>query len=138
MKSLFALALALPLSISAGAALAGSGSFTGNWSVKAKLPPGFGKTGCLMLVDNGSAGATHSGPVMASGDLGGSLSGTFEVVNNLLVVNLQAGSETGEVVFFQFIAAASNGRIHSDGVYNDAGFSPAASFALAFGEKGSC
>jgi hypothetical protein len=111
-------------------------SFTGNYLVKAALPPEFGNTACLKLVDNGSAGSQHSGPVTSTGDLGG-LSGEFQIVNNILVVNLQAGSDTGEVVFVQFIAPASDGAF-GNGVYNHGGFFPTASFAATFSKKGGC
>ena len=63
------------------------------------------------------------------------MSGKFQVVNNLIVVNLQSGSDTGEVVFLSFIARAINGDIGS-GVFNEPGYLPVAS--LAFGRKGSC
>jgi len=111
-------------------------SYSGSYPVTAALPPEFGNTGCLTLVDNGSAGSQHSGPVTSTGDLG-DLSGEFQVVNNILVVNLQTGSDTGEVVFVQFIAPASDGTI-GNGVYNHGGFSPTASYALTFGKKGGC
>jgi hypothetical protein len=135
MKMLLALTASTFMLVSAGAALAKSGSYTGSWPVTAKLPPQFGNTGCLALVDNGSAGSPHSGPVTASGDLGGGLAGTFQVVDNLLVVNLQSGSDNGEVVYLSFIAPAHNGSI-GNGVFNEPGYLAAAS--LTFGKKGSC
>jgi hypothetical protein len=121
--------------VSAGAALANSGSYTGSWPVTANLPPQFGNTGCLALVDNGSAGSPHSGPVTATGDLGGGLSGTFQVVDNLLVVNLESGSDNGEVVYLSFIAPARKGNV-GNGVFNEPGYFAAAS--LTFGKKGGC
>jgi len=136
MKNLLAIAIMTPMLIAAsGTALAKSGLYTGSWPVTAKLPPQFGNTGCLTLVDNGSAGSPHSGPVTGSGDLGGGLSGTFQVVDNLLVVNLQSGSDTGEVVYLSFIAPARNGNI-GNGVFNEPGYLAAAS--LTFGKKGAC
>jgi hypothetical protein len=136
MKKLLAIAIMTPMLISAsGAAVAKNGSYTGSWPVKAELPPQFGNTGCLTLVDNGSDGSPHSGPVTGSGDLGGGLTGTFQVVDNLLVVNLQSGSDTGEVVYISFIAPARNGKI-GNGVFNEPGYLAAAS--LTFGKKGTC
>jgi len=128
-------ALALPLVLSTAAAAAEGGLYSGRWPVTAQLPPNFGNTACLTLVDNGSAGSPHSGPVSAAGDLTGGLSGTFQVVNNMLVVNLQTGSDNGEVVFVSFIAHARNGSV-SSGVFNEPGYLAAAS--LEFGKKGGC
>ena len=54
MKPLLTLAAALPIVISASAAVAQSVSYSGNWPVTAKLPPHFGNTGCLTLVDDGT------------------------------------------------------------------------------------
>ena len=135
MKAL--IAIALPILIAASAAAAHSGSYTGNWPVTVKLPPQFGNTACLTLTDNGQAGSRHSGPVTSFGDLTGNLSGTFQVVRDLLVVNLQSGSSTGEVVWVSFIAPALNGQI-GNGFFNDPGFSPAAAAPLTFGVKGGC
>ena len=109
--------------------------YSGNWPVTAELPPHFGNTGCLTLVDNSTAGSPHSGPVTASGDLAGGLSGTFQVINNLLVVNLQTGSDTGEVVFLSFIAPARGGVI-GNGVFNEPGYLAVA--PLTVGKKGGC
>ncbi len=132
MKALFGFAFVI---IFANAAVAQGVSYSGNWPVAAKLPPQFGNTGCLTLVDNGTAGSPHSGPVTASGDLGGGLSGTFQVVNNLFVANLQSGSDTGEVVYLSFIAPARGGDI-GDGVFNEPGYLSVA--PLTFGTKNGC
>ena len=132
MKAL--IAIALPILISAGAAAAQSGSYSGNWPITVKLPPQFGHTGCLALTDNGTAGSPHSGPVTSSGDLG-DLSGTFQVVKDLLVVNLESTSFSGEVVWISYIARAHDGQV-GKGFYNNPGFFAAA--PLAFGEKGGC
>lgn len=134
MKTLIAAALSLV--VSATAAASQSVSYTGNWPVMAKLPNQFGnQSGCLTLTDNGSAGSAHSGPAQATGDLGGGLSGMFQVVNNLIVVNLQTGSDTGEVVFLSFIARAQNGSIGT-GAFNEPGYLPVA--PLIFGQKNGC
>lgn len=127
----------LPIVVLASAAAAQSGSYSGNWPVTVKLPPQFGNSGCLKLVDDGGYGSRHSGPVTSTGDLGGGLSGEFQVVNNLLVLNLQSGSETGEVVYLNFIAPARNGHI-GNGAFNEPGYLPAASYSLSFGTKGGC
>jgi hypothetical protein len=134
MKAFFA--IALPILISVSAAASESGSYTGNWPVKVKMPPHFGKTDCLTLTDNGTAGSRHSGPVSSSGDIAPGLSGTFQVVEGLLVVNLESGSDTGEVDYLSFIAPAHDGRVTGKGVFNDPSFFGAA--PLTFGEKGGC
>lgn len=127
-------AIVLPALICASAAAAQS--YSGNWPVKVKLPPNFANTACLSLVDDGSAGSRHSGPVTSSGDMTGNLSGTFQVVEHLLVVNLESGSGTGEVVWLSFIAPAQDGHIVGKGVFNNPGYFAAA--PLAFGQKGGC
>jgi hypothetical protein len=78
-------------------------SYSGNWPVSVDLPPQFGHTACLTLVDNGSAGAPHSGSASIFGPLMGTTLpyGTFQVVNHLLVVTIQAQSDTGLVFFAQ-------------------------------------
>lgn len=125
----------LVAAICASAAAAQSVSYSGNWPVTVKLPPQFADTGCLKLLDNGSAGSSHSGQVTSSGDLAGGLSGTFQVVDGLLVANLESGSQTGEVVFLSFIARASDGNIGT-GVFNEPGYLPVS--PLSFGKKGGC
>jgi hypothetical protein len=132
---IFALAL-MPHDVTAAETAATAVSYSGKYLVTAALPPEFGNTACLQLVDDGSAGSQHSGSATSTGDLA-DLSGEFQVVNNILVVNLQAGSNTGEVVFVQLIAPASNGII-GNGVYNHGGFFPTASFALTFSKRGGC
>ena len=125
----------LCVGLASNAAASDGGSYSGKWLVTAKLPPHFGDTECVALVDDGSAGSKHSGPVTANGDMAENVSGTFQVINGLLVVNLQLGSETGEVVYMSFIARARDGMIGS-GLFNEPGYFAAA--PLSFGAKGSC
>jgi len=125
----------LPIILATGAAASQGGLYSGNWPVKANLPPNYGNTACLTLIDNGTDGSPHSGPVTATGDMVGGLSGTFQVVNNLLVVNLESGSDNGEVVYITFIGRARDGNI-GNGVFNDPGYFAEAS--LKFGTKGGC
>jgi hypothetical protein len=110
-------------------------SYTGNFPVNVKLPPQFAHTACLSLVDTGTNGQ-HSGSASLSGPLVGTttLTGTFQVINHLLVATIQSGSETGEVVYELFIAPAADGDL-SKGVYEEPGF---LSGAAAFGTKGGC
>jgi hypothetical protein len=133
---MLALAATVVAAISASAAMAASGSYSGNWPAKVKMPSHFANTACLSLTDNGTDGSPHSGPVSSSGDMTGELSGAFQVVNGLLVVNLQAGSDNGEVYYLSFIAPAKDGRIVGKGVFNDPGSFPVE--PLVFGEKGGC
>jgi hypothetical protein len=110
-------------------------SYTGNWPVNVKLPPHFAHTGCLSLVDTGTGGQ-HSGSASLSGPIVGNtpLTGTFQVINHLLVATIQSGSDTGEVVYMLFIGPAADGDL-STGVYEEPGF---LSGALTFGTKGDC
>ncbi|HEY1745894.1 MAG TPA: hypothetical protein VGG11_03895 [Xanthobacteraceae bacterium] len=127
--------IVLPILIAASAAAAQSGSYSGNWPVKVRLPPHFGNTDCLTLTDNGTDGSPHSGPVSSTGDIAPGLTGTFQVVRGLLVVNLEDASE-GQVTYLSFIAPARDGQITGKGVFNDPGFFAVA--PLTFGENGGC
>jgi hypothetical protein len=91
------------------------------------MPPHFGDTDCLTLEDNGT--------VTSTGDIAPGLSGVFQVVKGLLVVNLEAGSGNGEVQYITFIARAHDGQI-GDGVFNSPGVVPVE--PLKFGPKGGC
>jgi hypothetical protein len=133
MKAIFA--AALPMLLSTAAAASQGVSYSGNWPVTANLPPHFGNTACVTLTDNGTEGSPHSGPVTATGDMTGNLTGTFQVVNSLLTVNLESQSDNGEVVYISFIARAHNGNI-GHGIFNDPGYFAVAS--LSFGAKGGC
>jgi hypothetical protein len=110
-------------------------SYSGNWPVNVALPPHFAHTACLSLVDNGTGGQ-HSGSASLSGQMAGTttLTGTFQVLNHLLVATFQTGSDTGEVVYELFIAPAADGDL-GKGVYEEPGF---LSGATTFGTKGSC
>ena len=110
-------------------------SYSGDWPVNVALPPHFAHTACLSLVDSGTSGQ-HSGSASLSGPMVGSttLTGTFQVINHLLVATIQSGSDTGEVVYLLFIAPAADGDL-SKGVYEEPGF---LSGAATFGAKGGC
>jgi len=136
MSSLMVLALlGAAFGLTPGSAAAQS--YSGNYSLKASLPPGFGDTGCLTLVDNGTVNGVHSGTATISGDLGGQGSGSFVIINSLLVINFDDGGEgvssTGVVV-----AHATKGNLSTgflENVY--AGYAYPYG-ALSFGQKGSC
>jgi hypothetical protein len=76
------------------------------------------------------------GPVLSFGHVTGEFSGTFQVVNGLLAVNLQSGSDNGDVVWLSFIAPTRDGRIVGKEVFNDPGYFPVE--PLAFGTKDGC
>lgn len=110
-------------------------SYSGNFPVTVTLPPQFAHTACLSLVDTGTNGQ-HSGSASLSGPLAGAttLTGTFQVINHLLVATIQSGSDTGEVVYSLFIAPAADGDL-GKGVYQEPGF---LSGATTFGTKNGC
>ena len=110
-------------------------SYSGSWPANVTLPPGFAHTACLSLVDSGTNGQ-HSGSASLSGPMVGTTTqtGTFQVINHLLVATFQTGSDTGEVVYQLFIAPAADGDL-GKGVYEEPGF---LSGAAAFGTKGGC
>jgi hypothetical protein len=110
-------------------------SFSGNFPVDVALPPHFAHTGCLTLVDTGKGGH-HSGSASLSGPMAGSSTetGTFQVINNILVASFATGSDTGEVVYELFIAPATDGDLGA-GVFEEPGF---LSGATTFGTKGGC
>jgi hypothetical protein len=110
-------------------------SYSGNWPVNVTLPPQFAHTACLSLVDSGTSGK-HSGSASLSGPMVGSatLTGTFQVINHLLVATVESGSDTGEVVYMLFIAPAADGDL-GKGVYEEPGF---LSGSATFGTKGGC
>jgi len=110
-------------------------SYSGSFPVKVALPPHDANTACLTLVDTGKNGQ-HSGSAKLSGDMAGNTTqtGTFQVLNHLLVATFETGSDTGEVVYSLFIAPAADGDL-SPGAYEEPGF---VSGAASFGTKGGC
>ena len=116
-------------------------SFTGSFPATVTQSKGANGTYCLTLTDNGSVGFPHSGQASATGaNLGNSpLSGTFQVINGLIVVTIEsASSGTGQNAGLVFTAHAANGTI-GKGVYEvvfdgqelDSG-------VLVFGVKNGC
>jgi hypothetical protein len=115
-------------------------SYSGNWPLKVDLPPQFGDTACLTLVDNGTGGAPHSGSASISGPLVGStLSGTFLVINHLLVPTIEDPSlESGSNAGLVFIAPAGDGELGKGVFENVYGGGDFLSGALTFGKNGGC
>lgn len=115
-------------------------SYSGSYPVNIALPPHYAHTACIMLVDNGSDGAPHSGPATISGALvGGTMEyGTFQIINNILVVTIESSGDSGSNAGLVFIAPARDGDI-GNGVYEDVyGGENALSGALTFGKNGGC
>ena len=135
------LVAALPMAafvLAPGAAMAQS--YTGSWPVHVALPPQFADTACLKLVENGTAGAPHGGSASLSGPMVGDITdvGTFIIVNHLLVVTIQAESDTGSNAGLVFIVPASDGDL-GKGVYENVyGGEDFISGALSLGAKGGC
>jgi hypothetical protein len=119
-------------------------SFTGNFPVaETEVLGGVGGTikgsnqdFCLMLTDNGSEGRAHSGPATLAGFDNGSLTGTFQVIGNTILVNFGVGSDTGEDEGLVLVAPASNGKIGT-GVMGLTGGVPSSGLAT-FGVKNGC
>src|ERR1700727_1201480 len=110
-------------------------SYSVSFPVKVALPPHDANTACLTLVDTGKNGQ-HSGSASLSGDMAGNTTqtGTFQVLNHLLIATFETGSDTGEVVYSLFIAPAADGDL-SPGAYEGPCY---ASGAATFGARGGC
>jgi len=135
--SKFAISLAaavLPMGAFALPGAAEALSYSGSWPINAALPPHFARTACLTLVDTG-LGGQHSGSASLTGAMTGDVkeTGTFQVINSLLVVTIQLGSDTGEVVYELLIAPASDGAL-GNGAFEESPLSA----ALTFGAKDGC
>ncbi len=129
-----ALALAAAVSLSPGTALAQS--YTGTYPVTVSGSQHSNGTDCLTLTDNGGYGWRHSGS--ASLVIGNTKYpyGTFQLINRLLVVTIQAqgyGQNAGLV--FVVPTHGGFGKGTFDEVYGGEEFD---SGALAFGMKGGC
>lgn len=115
-------------------------SYSGKWPVRVTQTQHGNFTDCLTLTDNGSLGFPHSGSASLSGvNIKGSLFGTFQLIDNLLVATIQSqGSSTGQDAGLVFIGPASNGNI-GNGAFDEvfAG-EESVSGVLEFGMKGGC
>jgi hypothetical protein len=112
-------------------------SYSGSWPVTVTHAQHGDWTGCLTLADNGGYGWRHSGT--ASLVIGSSRypSGSFQVVNHILVATItaQGYSQNAGLVL---IGPAGRDSI-ANGVYDEVyGGSDFNSGALAFGKKGGC
>ena len=134
--ALVAFAATVAITVSAVPAMASG--YTGNWPVTITHSKGSDGTDCLTLTDGGSLGWRHSGYAALRLGNGSKLPyGTFQVINGLLVVTVEAqgyGQNAGLV----FIGQASRGSIGKgtyDEVYGGEEFD---SGALSFGKRNGC
>ena len=130
-----ALALAAAVTLAPGAALAQG--YSGTYPVTISSSQHSNGTDCLTLSDGGSFGWRHSGT--ASLVIGSTKYpyGTFQLINHLLVVTIEAqgyGQNAG-LVFVVPTSHGSFGKGTYDEVYGGEEFD---SGALAFGMKGGC
>jgi uncharacterized membrane protein len=138
MKMLFILAAALPVVLAAGAANAAS--FSGNYAVTISHSKYANGPYCLTLTDNGGLGWPHSGQASLTGEgVGGTLPyGTFQLMNNTVVVTIQESGDSGQNAGLVFSAPSSNGNI-AKGIYDQVyGGEEFDSGLVAFGAKGGC
>ncbi len=114
-------------------------SYSGNWPVTLTQAPHGNGTYCLTLTDNGAFGWPHSGEAsLSGGKLDGTLYGTFQLIDGLLVVTIEAPGATGQNAGLVFIGHASSGHI-GKGVYDEVyGGEEFDSGVLAFGVKNGC
>lgn len=114
-------------------------SYSGNWPVTVTQTQHSNGTFCLTLSDDGSLGFPHSGQASVTGHkLDGTLYGTFQLIDGLLMVTIEAPGATGQNAGLVFIGHASGGHI-GKGVYDEVyGGEEFDSGVLAFGVKGGC
>lgn len=118
-------------------------SYSGNWPIAEHIvypsgPPFSGNHSyCLTLTDNGIFGFPHSGLASLNGNGFSNLSGTFQVVNNLLIATFYIADDNGSIDGLVFVGPASKSNIGK-------GFGQLVSGAVTvtgtavFGAKGGC
>jgi hypothetical protein len=135
------MATALPIVVFAlmsSAAMAQS--YSGNWPLTVTKSHHADGMYCLTLTDNGTMGWPHSGPASVVGQaLGnGTLHGTFQLIDRLLMVTIEQPGGSGQDAGLVFIAPASDGDI-GEGVYEQVyGGGELDSGVLEFGVKNGC
>ena len=114
-------------------------SYSGNWPVTVTQSQHSNGTYCLTLNDTGKLGWPHSGEASLAIKKGDTLPyGTFQVIDGLLAVTIEAPGATGQNAGLVFIGHASGGHI-SKGVYDQVyGGEESDSGVLTFGVKGGC
>ena len=114
-------------------------SYSGNWPITVTQSQHSNGTYCLKLTDNGSLGWPHSGQASLTIAKGDNLPyGTFQLIDGLLLVTIEASGATGQNAGLVFLGRASGGHI-SKGVYDQVyGGEASDTGVLVFGEKGGC
>jgi len=132
------IAIALPivaLALTSSAAMAQS--YSGNWPVTVSKSQFANGKYCITLTDDGSLGWPHSGEASLNPP-SGTVFGTFQLIDGLLMVTFQQPGGTGQNAGLVFIGAASKGKI-TKGVYEQVyGGEEFDSGVLVFGTKGGC
>jgi hypothetical protein len=113
-------------------------SYSGNWPLTVFHSQHADGKYCLTLTDDGEYGWPHSGPAtLVSRKVGGTISGSFQLIDNLLMVTFGEGTGTGELASLLLIAPAGAGDV-SQGAYEMAYGPEIDSGVLVFGTKDGC
>ena len=146
--SLIAIAVTMVVAVSANATMANgfsrnvplalntvaTNSFSGKFPLTVSGSRGSNGTFCLTLVDNGSLGRPHSGQASIANVGNG---GTFEVINNDIVVTIQSEG-LAQAEGLVYVAHAANGTL-GNGVYDGVLTGESVDTGLVtFGKKGGC
>jgi len=111
--------------------------FSGKWPLavtKSKLDNG---AHCLTLTDDGSAGWPHSGPAVIQSARNGTLYGTFQFIDHIVMVSIDdgAGLESGNSVY---AVRTSKGNLVDGGLEEVYGGASVDSGEVVAGSKGNC
>jgi hypothetical protein len=132
MKTLLAFAAALSLLASANDAMAQG--YSGNYKVTVTQSQHYNGEHCLTLDDDDSLGWAHSGPAEISDNPYG---GAFQVIGNLLMVNIAVTGQNGELSSFELSAVTRNGDV-GKGVYQTSYAGPPMDSGTVVFKKGGC
>lgn len=137
MKPFLSFASALPLAmVSASSVLAGA--YSGNWPITVAHSQHTNGTYCLTIKDDGSIDWPHSGYGSFSIPGDAPLFATFQLIDHLLTVTVEAPGLTGQNAGLVFVAPAGNGTI-GKGIYDEVyGGEESDSGIAVFGPKNSC
>jgi hypothetical protein len=115
-------------------------SYSGNYPLTVTQSHHADGTYCLTLTDDGSLGRPHSGEASLTGEkVGGTLPyGTFQVIDQFLVVTIDQPAGTGVDDSLVFTVPARNGNIVGKGVYVQVYGEAIDSGVVAFGVRGGC
>lgn len=133
MKTLLVLAAILPIA-AASASAAAPGFYSGRFPLTITKAESSNLTSCLVLTDNGQDRFPHSGPAALDGG-NRNQTGTFQIVDRTLLVDLQNPGSQGQQAILVFSAPASSG-IFGVGVFLDSNLQDVGK--VVFGNKGGC